>query len=45
MMEIILLIPKALQDDAENLMGLSYEREWAKSAENLGVSSFMTDID
>jgi hypothetical protein len=45
MMSITLLIPKALQVGAENLMDLSYEREWAKSAENLDASSFMTDID
>jgi hypothetical protein len=43
-MEIILSIPKGLTRRRGNLKGLSHEREWVKSAENLGASPFKRDL-
>jgi hypothetical protein len=41
---IILLIPKAHTRWRLNFKGLSHERRWVKSAENLGASPFKRDL-
>ncbi len=41
---IILSIPKGLTRWRGNLKGLSHERGWVKSVENLGTSPFKRDL-
>jgi hypothetical protein len=43
-MEIIPFIPKAPMRWRGNLKGLSLERGWTKSAENLGASPLKRDL-
>ncbi len=43
-MAIILSIPKGPTKWRWNLKGLSYERGWLKSADNLGASPFKRDL-
>ncbi len=42
--EIMLSLPKGSTRWLRNLKGLSYERVWVKSAENLGASPLKTDL-
>ncbi len=43
-MAIILLISKGPMKWRGNLKGLSYEKGWLKSADNLGASPFKRDL-
>ncbi len=43
-MASILLIPKGPTRWHGNLKGLSYERGWLKSADNLGASPYKRDL-
>ncbi len=43
-MAIILPIPKGPMRWCGNLKGLSYERGWSKSADNLDTSPFKRDL-